>query len=137
MSLWTHVTGAIYVNMYTQSNEQTLNHARHMLNNAPKVTGSEGDMQTHVNLLNGYNYVEFDNGVKRKWQTGVIISLVGNLRDRTIEKANQELKVFLDYIKDNQCFMRNLSVSLTDNITTYTYNNPYELGTLWNDEDFE
>lgn len=127
MSLWTHVTGAIYVNMYSQSNEQTLNHARHMLANAPKVTGSEGDMQTYVNILNGYSYVEFDNGIKRKWQTGVIISLVGDLRDRTIEKTNQELKTFLDYIKDNQCFMRSLSVSVTDNSTTYTYDNPYEL----------
>lgn len=135
MSLWTHVTGAIYVNMYTQSNEQTLNHARHMLDNAPKVTGSEGDMQTYVNLLSGYSYVEFDNGVKRKWQTGVIISLVGDLRDRTIEKTNQELKVFLDYIKDNKCCMRSLSVTIEDNFTTYTYTNPDELGTPLNDED--
>lgn len=136
MSLWTHVTGAIYVNMYTQSNEQTLNHARHMLDNAPKVTGSEGDMQTYVNLLSGYSYVEFDNGVKRKWQTGVVISLVGDLRDRTIEKTNQELEAFLDYIKDNQCFMRSLSVSVTDNLTTHTYSEPNELGTLFSDEDF-
>lgn len=136
MSLWTHVTGAIYVNMYAQSNEQTLNHARHMLANAPKVTGSEGDMQTFVNLLSGYNYVEFDNGIKRKWQTGVIISLVGDLRDRTIEATNQELKAFLDYIKDNQCFMKGLSVTVEDNFTTYTYINPDELGTPLNDEDY-
>lgn len=136
MGLWTHVTGAIYVNMYSHSNERTLNYARHMLANAPKVTGSVDDMQTYVNILNGYNYVEFDNGVKRKWQTGVIISLVGNLRDRTIEKTNQELKVFLDYIKDNQCFMRSLSVTVKDNFTTYTYTNPYELGTPLSDEDY-
>lgn len=136
MSLWTHVTGAIYVNMYSQSNEQTLNHARHMLANAPKVTGSEGDMQTYVNILNGYSYVEFDNGIKRKWQTGVIISLVGDLRDRTIEKTNKELKAFLDYIKDNQCFMKGLSVTVEDNFTTYTYTNPDELGTPLNDEDY-
>lgn len=136
MSLWTHVTGAISVKVYTQSNEQTLNYARHMLANAPKVTGSEGDMQTFVNLLSGYNYVEFDNGIKRKWQTEVIISLVGNLRDRTIDQTKQELEVFLDYIKDNQCFMRSLSVSLTDNLTTCTYNEPNELGTLFNDEDY-
>lgn len=136
MSLWTHVTGAIYVNMYSQSNEQTLNYARHMLNNAPKVTGSEGDMQIYVNLLSGYNHSEFDNGTNRRWQTGVIISLVGDLRDRTIEKTNQELKAFLNYIKDNQCFMRSLSVSLVDNLTTYTYDEPNELGTPLNDEDY-
>ena len=136
MSLWTHITGAIYVNMYSQSNEQTLNHARHMLANAPKVTGSEGDMQTYVNILSGYNHVDFDNDTKRKWQTGVIISLVGDLRDRTIEQTNQELKAFLDYIKDNQCFMRSLSVSLVDNLTTYTYDEPNELGTPLNDEDY-
>lgn len=134
MSLWTHVTGAIYVNMYSQSNAQTLNHARHMLANAPKVTGSEGDMQTYVNILNGYDCVEFGYGTKRKWQTGVIISLVGDLRDRTIEKSSKELKSFLDYIKDNQCFMCSLSVSLTDGFTTYTYDEPNELGTLLNDE---
>lgn len=133
MSLWIHVIGAIYVNMYAQSNEQTLNHARHMLANAPKVTGSEGDMQTYVNILNGYNYVEFENGTKRKWQTGVIISLVGDLRDRTIDKTKQELETFLDYIKDNKCFMHSLSVSLTDDLTTYTYNEPNELGTLFNE----
>lgn len=133
MSLWTHVTGAIYVNMYSQSNKQTLNYARHMLANAPKVTVSEGDMQTYVNILNGYNYVEFENDTKRKWQTGVIISLVGDLRDRTIDQTKQELEIFLDYIKDNQCFMRSLSVSLTDNLTTCTYNEPNELGTLFNE----
>lgn len=126
MILWTHVTGAIYVNMYSQSNEQTLNHARHMLANAPKVTGSEGDMQTYVNILSGYSHVEFDNGIKRKWQTGVVISLVGDLRDRTIEKTNQELRTFLNYIKDSKCYMHNLSVSVTDNSTTYTYDKPYE-----------
>ena len=133
MSLWTHVTGAIYVIMYSQSIAHTLNYARLMLANAPKVTGSEGDMQTYVNILNGYNYVEFENGAKRKWQTGVIISLVGDLRDRTIDQTKQELEIFLDYIKDNQCFMRSLSVSLTDNLTTCTYNEPNELGTLFNE----
>lgn len=136
MSLWTHVIGVINVNMYTQSDEQTLNHARYMVAHAPKVTGSEGDMQTYVNILNGYNYVEFENGTKRKWQTGVIISLVGDLRDRTIDKTKQELETFLDYIKDNKCFMHSLSVSLTDDLTTYTYNEPNELGTLFNDEDY-
>lgn len=136
MSLWTHVIGVINVNMYTQSNEQTLNHARHMVAHAPKVTGSEGDMQTHVNLLNGYNHHVFDNGTDVKWQTGVAILLFGDLRDRTIEKTNKELKTFLDYIKDNQCFMKGLSVTVEDNFTTYTYTNPDELGTTLNDEDY-
>ena len=134
MSLWTHVVGAINVNMYTQSNEQTLNHARHMITNAPKVTGSEGDMQVYVSLLNGYNHHIFGDGADVNWQTGVIISLVGDLRDRTIEKTNQELKAFLDYIKDNQCFMRGLSVMAEDGLTIYTYTNPDELGTPLKDE---
>lgn len=134
MSLWIHVVGAVYVSMYTQSNEQTLNHARHMVSHAPKVTGSERDMQVYISLLNGYNRHIFNDGEDVNWQTGVIISLVGDLRDRTIEKTNQELKAFLDYIKDNQCFMRGLSVMVEDGLTTYTYTNPDELGTPLKDE---
>lgn len=136
MSLWTHVVGAVYVNMYTQATAQTLNYARHMIMNAPKVTGSEGDMQVYIHLLSGYNNHLFDGGTEVKWQTGVVISLVGDLRDRTIEKTNQELKAFLDYIKDNQCYMRSLSVTVEDNFETYTYTNPDELGTPLSDEDY-
>lgn len=71
-----------------------------------------------------------------KWQTGVAILLFGDLRDRTIEKTNKELKAFLDYMKDNQCVMKGLSVTVEDNFTTYTYTNPDELGIPLNDEDY-
>lgn len=136
MSLWTHVVGAVYVNMYTQATAQTLNYARHMIMTAPKVTGSEGDMQAYIHLLSGYNNHIFDGDTEVKWQTGLVISVVGDLRDKTIEKTNQELKAFLDYIKDNQCYMRSLSVTVEDGLTKYTYTNPDELGMPLNDEDY-
>lgn len=136
MSLWTHVVGAIHANFYAESTEEAWDNALLILKDAPKVTGSEGDMQTFVHPLDGYNNSEYNNGEDRQWQTCMVVSLVGDLRDRTIEQTNQELKAFLDYVKDSPCFMRGLSVTVTDNFATYTYVNPDELGTPLDDEDY-
>lgn len=135
MSLWTHVVGAIHANFYAESTEEAWDNALLILKEAPKVTGSDGNMQTFVHPLDGYNNSEYNDGEGRHWQTCMVVSLVGDLRDRTIEQTNQELKTFLDYVKDSACFMRGLSVTVTDNFTTHTYTNPDELGTPLSDED--
>lgn len=129
MSLWTHVVGAIHANFYGNSTSEAWENAITILKDAPKVTGSEGDMQTFVHPLDGYNNAEYDTNVERKWQTGMVVSLVGDLRDRTVEAVCKEMKPFLDYVKNSTCYMENLSVNIEDSCGAQAmYCNPYDLG---------
>jgi len=127
MSHWTHIVAAIDIETYKEDNNiKTI--VEKLLQNAPKITGSERDANVFVNVLSGYNYwigadckhCEYGNTITRlecgsfqcqadetykcpegKYQTRVVITIVGNLRDRMTEQTEREYNDFLNYlIKD-------------------------------------
>lgn len=130
MSYWTHVNGSIVLDTYLQeSNEVIHQQVQEVINKAPKVTGSESDMQVFINHPEGYNFstnmdclhcpyfegYELDkSGHQRfinccsdedfecpegEFQTVVILTLYGDLRDRTIKETKEELDAFVKYIE--------------------------------------
>lgn len=73
-----------------------------MLEKAPKITGSEGDLDIFVNPLSGYNvssYKTDKNGDWLHYQTCVVITMVGDLRDTEIKYKKPEILEFLKYIE--------------------------------------
>jgi hypothetical protein len=108
------------------------------LNNAPKITGSECDVEVFVNVLSGYNVYTSkdcnrckykDNKINNRdficnseesyecqsgeYQTRVLISIIGDLRDRNKNRTKIEYNKFKDYIKNTLNFyIRNESLSI-------------------------
>ena len=101
MSNWTHVTGCLYVETYKER-KNIKKYVEKMLEKAPKITGSEGDLDIFVNPLSGYNvssYKTDKNGDWLHYQTCVAITMVGNLRDTEIKYKKPEILEFLKYIE--------------------------------------
>lgn len=125
MSLWTHVVAAYYIDTYKQD-KNIKDYVEKLLENSPKITGSEGNADVFVNVKNGHNVwmsgdchacpyektiVNLDEGgftceaeegfkcPEGKYQTCVVITVVGNLRDKMKEKTKKELREFERYLK--------------------------------------
>lgn len=130
MSYWTHINGSIVLDTYLQeSNEIIHQQVQEVINKAPKVTGSESDMQVFINHPEGHNFsTSMDclhcknfggynidkSGFKRfvnccsdegfecpegEFQTIVILTLYGDLRDRTMKETKKEVDAFVKYIE--------------------------------------
>jgi hypothetical protein len=139
MSIWTHIVATLDVDTHLYSTD-IKHHVEAMLLNAPRITGSEGNAEVFVNLLSGHNafvYSDCENcqyGSTRKmsedlelicdadndyecpdneYQTRVLISIVGDLRDKAKSKTKQEFNEFVQYIiKTLGYTIRNKSVSI-------------------------
>lgn len=101
MSNWTHITGCLYVDTYTQR-KNIKKYVEKMLEKAPKITGSEGDLDIFVNPLSGYNVSSYKTGKNGDWlhyQTCVAITMVGDLRDTEIKYKKPEILEFIKYIQ--------------------------------------
>lgn len=125
MSSWTHIIAAMYVKTYIYSSdvEQCV---KKMLEGAPKITGSEGDADVFVNVLSGHNHYtssdcrrcEFGNTrvhleeggftcdasedydcPEGYYQTCVVITVVGDLRDRCLKATSKEWDKFRAFIE--------------------------------------
>lgn len=127
MSNWTTITACIYVDTDIEDkNIKTI--VEDKLKEAPKITGSEKDVDVFVNVLSGYNIwrsadcpncpykdtiiihgnssfsCEPDEDYKCKevnYQTQVCVSVIGSLRDRWVEETESEYKEFLDWVAKN------------------------------------
>lgn len=139
MSYWTHIVAIIEVDTYKQD-KNIKEIVENMLKSAPKITGSERDADIFVNVLSGHNVwmgadcdhcqykdtiVYNDNGSfncdaddnykcpEGEYQTRVIITVVGNLRDRMREQTKREYKEFYNYLKKTCVFdINNKAVSI-------------------------
>lgn len=144
MSSWTHIVATIDVDTNIED-KNIKNKVEEILKNAPKITGSEEDADIFVNVLSGHNtstscdcnsckYKETivrhegggyscdaDENYQCLWgeyQTRVVITVIGDLRDRSKYKTNNEYneyKEFINFIeKDCKVWIRNRTVKIID-----------------------
>ncbi len=129
MSMWTHIVAAIHLDVWIEDHDLK-ERVEKILKNAPKITGSERPADVFVNMLSGYSqYVSRDcksciyrhtrtsykeggfdckapEGYicpENKYQTNIVITVVGNLRDRMKDRTQEEWEQFLEYVKDKLC----------------------------------
>lgn len=108
MSCWTHITACFSVDTgIIAKKAEVLKRVKSYLKTAPKITGSESDADIFVNVQKGYDV--FGSG--GKFQTRVVISIQGDLRDRMYDQTKEEFDEFLKYIKDKY-YIRDYSVNI-------------------------
>lgn len=128
MSYWTHIVAAIDVETYIQS-KTIQSDVERLLEDAPKITGSEGSADVFVNVLSGANHwtscdcaccdykdtIQYDNEEGGFWcdcsdnyrcphgeyQTRVVITVIGDLRDRMKKRTKTEWQEFKKYIEEH------------------------------------
>lgn len=129
MSCWTHITACFSVETGVMKKRADLKkEVQKTLNQAPKITGSEGDADIFVNIQNGSNWFishdcehcKYKNTLKRivdeegheyeecdgpddyecsaEYQTCVVISIQGDLRDRISTKTQSEFDDFVKFL---------------------------------------
>jgi hypothetical protein len=102
MSVWTYVTGAIAIDTYS---EEAIEKVEDFLSTAPKITGSERNVDIFINQPTGYNVSESrlskdDRLVWDRYETRVIITLHGTLRDREIIETQKEVELFIQALEE-------------------------------------
>ena len=122
MSYWTHIVGILHVDTYLNENDITTV-VQKALENAPKITGSEGSAEIFVNAEPGYCvwigcdclhcehyggkceeggfWCSAPDGFKcpsGKYQSRVILSVQGDLRERMRAQTRKEWNAFHRYI---------------------------------------
>ena len=125
MSWWTHISAVIDVETYIESHT-IQSDVESLLKDAPKITGSEGDAEVFVNVLGGHNisvwpdclHCDFYGGeaedgegfycsadrekgdecITGEYQSRVVITVLGDLRDRRRDQTKQEWLDFKKYI---------------------------------------
>ena len=131
MSQWTHITACLSVETFIEEpKKELLKQVKSYLKNAPKITGSEGDADIFVNIVSGHNFwTNFDckhckyktslrdiivdgqeyqecdapegHDCSGEYQSRIVISIQGDLRDCIKEKTEEEFKKFIEYIQQN------------------------------------
>lgn len=136
MSMWTHVAAVMDVDTHIEAIfiEDIV---REMLKDAPKITGSEGNADVFVNVLPGHNVnismdcerCKYGHTVKpcdesgftcegpddyrcpdREYQTRVVITVVGDLRDRERCQTKAEWDAFKKFVEKHINDERGFSV---------------------------
>lgn len=108
MSCWTHITACFSVETgIVAKKPEVLKQVKSYLEDAPKITGSESDADIFVNVQTGYDLFGSDG----KFQTRVVISIQGDLRDRMYNQTKKEFDEFLKYIK-SKYYIRDYAVNI-------------------------
>mgnify|MGYP004657950109 CR=1 FL=1 len=116
MSRWTHITSCISVDTCKGNKKRIKKSIIDYIAKAPKITGSEGDASIYLNLQHGYNissWKQDKHGDYIKYQSCIIISIQGDLRDKDGETTKEEFIEFLNYIK-NEYIVRDYSINIED-----------------------
>lgn len=114
MSYWTHITGAVEVSVPGRTQAEIDYILRTILDHLPRVTGSEGDMEVHINRYDGTNssmscdeYQMHTNNLDdwhgcgkshRGWlntQDNYTLTLHADLRDRNLKQTVREFMKWL------------------------------------------
>ena len=138
MSMWTHITACLSVDTHLEE-KNVLNLAQEYINGAPRITGSEGDADIFINLQSGHNmwtsadckHCPYKHTIVRypekggftcehpsdfecpegEYQTCIVISIQGDLRDRVESQTKEEFEAFLKYI-DKKYNIRDYAVNI-------------------------
>lgn len=143
MSCWTHITACLSVETgIIEKRSELKRRIQRFLKYAPKITGSEGPADVFVNVQSGHNFFishdcehcrykdslrdVVENGEKFKkcdapvgyecsneYQTCVVISMQGDLRDKDGESTKQEFIEFKKYI-EKEFSIRDYSINIED-----------------------
>lgn len=143
MSRWTHIVGVLHVDTYAEVDD-IKQYIERALKGAPRITGSEGDATIFVNPEPGYcmstnrdcNRCEYKNTLAEykgcvtcaapknyvcpdgDYQSRAIITIFGDLRDRTKDQTKAEWKAFKKFISKEVCgegfYIRNWSCKIMD-----------------------
>lgn len=113
MSHWTHVIGTLRVSPMGRTQPEKRYILETVLEHLPLVTGSEGDMEIHINVGGGASSScscdEFDmrtdkgknwygNRSRKGWfdmEEDYLLTVVGNLRDREFDETYREFQKWL------------------------------------------
>lgn len=103
MSMWTYVRGMILADTYALYTPAALYRAQSVIDHLPRITGSEGSAEFYVTGRRGYNIVSYCDelfqqsnlgggrfGDRFESQSEVLITICGNLRDRTFHQTLHE-----------------------------------------------
>lgn len=135
MSLWTHIVATLHVDTSIESKGiEAL--VRERLEDAPRITGSEGDADVFVNVISGHNIwvgcdcqrCEYGHTVKGldtggftcespagydcpsgTYQSMVVITVVGDLRDRMRDDTKAEWFAFKKFVEKEIGYIRNFT----------------------------
>lgn len=146
MSRWTHIVAAIDVDTYIES-KTIKSDVEKLLEDAPKITGSESDAHVFVNVLPGHNvstnydcdhckygntrrpdterggfWCDGPNGYEcpeGEYQTRVVITVIGDLRDKTGSKTRKEWMKFKAFIETQDWDIRNCTCKIVDEYEEY------------------
>lgn len=116
MSRWTHITSCMSVDTFEENRKRIKKSIINYINNAPKITGSEADAEVYITLQRGYNVSSWKrdkHGDYIQYQTCIIISIQGDLRDKDGETTKEEFIDFLNYI-EKEYMIRDYSINIED-----------------------
>lgn len=116
MSRWTHITSCMSVDTCIENKKRVKKSIIDYIAKAPKITGSEHDAEVYVTLQRGYNISSWEQDKKGefiKYQSCIIISIQGDLRDKDGETTKEEFIDFLNYIKAKY-IVRDYSINIED-----------------------
>lgn len=116
MSRWTHITSCMSVDTCIENRKRIKKSIIDYINKAPKITGSEKDADIYITLQRGYNVSSWKQNRKHdfiEYQTCIIISIQGDLRDKDGETTKEEFINFLNYI-EKEYVVRDYSINIED-----------------------
>jgi hypothetical protein len=116
MSRWTHIAAVLHIDTdVMDKNIEDL--VSDKIKNAPAITGSERNVDIFVNVLSGHNTSIYNNGMWEKFQTCLVITIVGDLRNRTERQTTRDYKKFTKYLTEDCDFdVYNEAVNIKANI---------------------
>jgi hypothetical protein len=135
MSHWTHIVATLDVDTWKLERDSIKEYVEKLLEEAPRITGSEGDAEVIVNIKEGHNFYTSQDCKKCKfyetltetgcdspddfkcpdgeYQSRVVITVVGDLRDRFPEQTKKEYQAFKKYVSKALDFeIRNSAVKI-------------------------
>lgn len=94
---WTHILAVLEVETYIHSSDLA-SEVEDYLKDAPKITGENNDAKIFVNARCKWNpeTSKFDDDC---YETRAVITVVGDLQDRTVKQTRDEWNTFCRYLE--------------------------------------
>ena len=137
MSQWTQVSGVIHIDTFARSTAEAMYLARTIIGNLPRVTGSERDVQFHLNVPEGATYWSgtdefgrdsnlYNDPSGEPWfatQPNIVATIHGNLRDRTFRETLREVTIMLNRLSA-RLYVDRCIISVKGQGRTFIFDSP-------------